>query len=110
MVDQHPQDRDYPDFSNAELEEEAREHPPTEPARRADLAAELRSRVPRTREAGAETITQVVVRDFDMPFWSMVGFMLKWAFASIPALIVLIMVGAIVTAILAAVGGVLPRR
>lgn len=27
----------------------------------------------------------VTIRDIDMPFWSMVGFMLKWAIAAIPA-------------------------
>jgi hypothetical protein len=32
---------------------------------------------------------RVVVVDFDMPFWSMVRLMLKWAIASIPAAIVL---------------------
>ena len=31
----------------------------------------------------------VVVTDIQMPFWSMVGFMVKWAIASIPALIIL---------------------
>mgnify|MGYP000849574167 CR=1 FL=1 len=30
---------------------------------------------------------RVVVTDFDMPFLSMVGFIMKWALASIPALI-----------------------
>jgi hypothetical protein len=30
----------------------------------------------------------VTVRDFDMPFWSMVGFMLKWAIAAIPAAVI----------------------
>lgn len=32
---------------------------------------------------------EVVVVDIDMPFWSMVRFMIKWAIASIPAIIVL---------------------
>ena len=32
---------------------------------------------------------EVVVVDIRMPFWSMVIFMVKWAVASIPALVVL---------------------
>ena len=37
----------------------------------------------------------VSVRDIDMPFLSMVVFMIKWAFASIPAAIILLIVGAV---------------
>ena len=33
-------------------------------------------------------LPQVTVADINMPFWSMVRFMIKWAFASLPALIV----------------------
>jgi hypothetical protein len=40
-------------------------------------------------------IQQVVVTDIHMPFGSMVGFMVKWAIASIPALIILILIGII---------------
>lgn len=46
----------------------------------------------------------VVVTDIDMPFWSMVGFMIKWAIAAIPAMIVLFILFSIIGAILAAVG------
>ena len=46
---------------------------------------------------------EVVVVDIQMRFWSMVGFMVKWAIATIPALIILIVIGAIV---IAAVGSV----
>ena len=31
---------------------------------------------------------KVVVTDIRMPFWSMVIFMVKWVFASIPAMII----------------------
>lgn len=34
-------------------------------------------------------IQRVVVSDIRMPFWSMVIFMVKWAIAAIPALVVL---------------------
>jgi hypothetical protein len=36
------------------------------------------------------TRTEVVVTGIQMPFWSVVAFMIKWAVASIPAAIVLI--------------------
>lgn len=36
---------------------------------------------------------RVVVTDFDMPFGSMVGFMIKWSIAAIPALFILAVVG-----------------
>jgi hypothetical protein len=46
----------------------------------------------------------VVVTDVRMPFWSMVVFMVKLAIAAIPAFILLAIIGAIVTAILGALG------
>lgn len=36
-----------------------------------------------------ENQREVVVVDIKMPFWSMVMFMVKWAVASVPALVVL---------------------
>lgn len=47
---------------------------------------------------------EVVVRDIDIPFWSMVTFMVKAAIAFIPAAIILAVVGASISAILAALG------
>jgi hypothetical protein len=41
-------------------------------------------------------LQQVVVTDIHMPFGSMVGFMVKWAIASIPALIILVLLGIII--------------
>jgi len=35
-------------------------------------------------------VTPVVVVDLEMPFASMVGFMVKWALASIPALVIIL--------------------
>ena len=46
----------------------------------------------------------VTVVDIRMPFLSMVLFMVKWAIASIPALIILVVLGFFVAAILAALG------
>ena len=40
-------------------------------------------------------ISTVKVSDFDMPFWSMVVFMVKWAIASIPAILILMVLFAI---------------
>ena len=41
----------------------------------------------------------VHVKSFDMPFMDMVGFMVKWALASIPAFIILVIIGAIFFAV-----------
>jgi len=38
---------------------------------------------------------EVVVTDVNMPFWSIVCLMVKWAFASIPALVILFLVGVV---------------
>ena len=47
---------------------------------------------------------EVTVVDVQMPFGSMVVFILKWTLASIPALIILAVVGALIAGLL---GGVL---
>lgn len=39
------------------------------------------------------TKNEVVITDIKMPFWSMVGFMVKWAIAAIPAIIILVFLG-----------------
>ena len=49
--------------------------------------------------------TRVSVVDIDMPFGSMVVFMVKWALAAIPALIFLGIVGLIITTFLNAMMG-----
>jgi hypothetical protein len=41
------------------------------------------------------TKNEVVITDIKMPFWSMVVFMVKWAIAAIPAIIILAILGAI---------------
>jgi hypothetical protein len=48
-------------------------------------------------------VIQVKVVDFDMPFGSMVSFMVKWAIASIPAFIILIVLGGIVGLLFSAI-------
>jgi len=47
---------------------------------------------------------RVTVVDFDMPFVSMVGLMVKWAIAAIPAAIILIFFGAFVVFLLGLLG------
>jgi hypothetical protein len=47
-----------------------------------------------------DNFTRVVVTDIRMPFWSMVRFMVKWAIAAIPALIILAILGALLSAAL----------
>ncbi len=46
---------------------------------------------------------EVVVTDIQMTFGSMVVFMIKWAIAAIPALIILSILGSIVAGILSAI-------
>ena len=41
-------------------------------------------------------VAQVSIVDFNMPFGSMVSFMVKWAIASIPAIIILFIIGLII--------------
>jgi len=48
---------------------------------------------------------EVVVMDIRMPFTSMVAFMVKWAVASIPAMIILGVLWWIVMAVLFGLGG-----
>ncbi len=47
---------------------------------------------------------QVTVIDVDMPFWSMVQFMFKWALATIPAALMLVLLGAMIWLVLAGLG------
>jgi len=48
---------------------------------------------------------EVVVTDIKMPFWSRVSFMIKWAFAAIPAMFVLAVIGVIISLVLSLIFG-----
>ena len=48
---------------------------------------------------------EVTVVDIKMPFWSMVVFMVKWAIASIPAILILVVLGAMLAAFLGGLFG-----
>jgi hypothetical protein len=54
---------------------------------------------------GAAAAQRVVVTDIRMDFWSMVVFMVKWAVASIPAVLILLLVGMIVSSLGVAILG-----
>ena len=64
--------------------------------------------------AGRITMTknysEVVVTNIRMPFSSMVIFMVKWAIATIPALIILSIVGSLVFSLFGAILGGLHHR
>lgn len=45
---------------------------------------------------------EVVVTDIQMPFWSMVNFMIKWAIAAIPAMAVLFVLALVALAFIKA--------
>lgn len=47
-----------------------------------------------------QTNQEMVVVDIRMPFWSMVTFMIKWAIAAIPAVIILFLCGALLAGVL----------
>jgi hypothetical protein len=51
-----------------------------------------------------QKLSGVVVKDIKMPFSSMVVFMVKWAIATIPALIILAVVGSILFSVLGYLG------
>lgn len=51
-----------------------------------------------------QKLSGVVVKDIKMPFSSMVVFMVKWAIATIPALIILAVVGSMLFSVLGYLG------
>jgi hypothetical protein len=53
----------------------------------------------------ASNTHEIVVTDIKIPFWSMVVLMVKWALAAIPAIIILIVIGSVLSMILGALYG-----
>ena len=49
-------------------------------------------------------IHRVVVTDIHMPFWSMVIFMVKWALASIPAILILALIASLAWRVITRLG------
>ncbi len=56
-------------------------------------------KVPHQEQAN-KGVQEVVIKNFKMPFWSMVGFMVKWSLASIPAIIILTVIVWLVTGLI----------
>ena len=52
-----------------------------------------------------EPNTPVVITDIDIPFGSMVAFMVKWTFATIPAAILIAAIVLVITVIVGLVAG-----
>jgi len=50
---------------------------------------------------------RVSIADIDIPFWRMVAIIIKWAFASIPAVIIISIIFMIIGAMLGAAVGLL---
>ena len=53
---------------------------------------------------------RVRIVDVDMPFGSMVKFMVKWAIASIPAFIILVVIGVVLTGVFGSLRAALSKR
>jgi hypothetical protein len=53
----------------------------------------------------ADDRREVVVTDVKIPFWSMVMLMVKLAIAAIPAFIILLVIGSVVSMVMAAIFG-----
>lgn len=56
------------------------------------------------QQAAATARTAIV--DLDLPFTSMVGFMVKWVIASIPAMFILLVLGAFLVMVLGSLLGI----
>ena len=54
--------------------------------------------------------TPMRIVDIRMPFGSMVVFMVKWAIAAIPAVLILVVLGAILTGVLGGIVGIGAHR
>ena len=53
----------------------------------------------------SEKTPSVKIQDIDMPFGSMVSFMIKWALASIPAIMILSIIGILISIIIISIFG-----
>jgi len=58
-----------------------------------------------TMNTPAEDSASVRIIDVKMPFGSMIIFMVKWAIAAIPALIILVVIGALLSGLLVGISG-----
>ena len=66
--------------------------------------------MPTPSELQSEMQREVSIVDVHMPFWSMVVFMIKWAIASIPALIILAILGVLASGVITGIVAGLSER
>ena len=60
-------------------------------------------------ETGANTVQHVEIVDIRIPFWSLVWFMVKWAFATIPAVLIICLIYLMCLAMFGMVGTAILR-
>jgi hypothetical protein len=60
--------------------------------------------------APSNTRSEAVVVDIQMPFMSMVTFMVKWVIASIPAFMILVILGSVVVGLVGGIVGGLMHK
>lgn len=75
----------------------------SQPLPGADASTPKPSVKPQPSRPGNNGARPVVVVDLQMPFMSMVVFMVKWAIAAIPAMIILVLIGAIFFSVLSGI-------
>tara|TARA_B100001013_G_C24308369_1_gene323679 strand:+ start:174 stop:410 length:237 start_codon:yes stop_codon:yes gene_type:complete len=63
------------------------------------IESQAQESIPIEKKTDPKNIQPVKIKDFDMPFGSMVSFMIKWVLASIPAIMILCLIGIIIVAI-----------
>jgi hypothetical protein len=77
---------------------------PTAPPPKASAADWLKHEAHDDSSHEPQAPARVTVVDINMPFASMVGFMVKWAVAAIPAMFILFLAGIFCAALLGAIG------
>ncbi len=87
----------------------ANQHPPQQPqvnyASGSDAAHYHQAQAAQAHYAAAAAVTRVKVTDFDMPFGSLVFFLVKFAIAAVPAGLILAMIYGTLWALVGAVFG-----
>jgi hypothetical protein len=73
-------------------------HPEAKDTYVPDIPSVVQTR-PAVENVSGSPFTRVIVTDIHMPFGSMVGFMVKWVIASIPAIIILFLLALIASAL-----------
>lgn len=53
----------------------------------------------------SDNTREVVVTDIKIPFWSMVVLLVKWTLAAIPAIVILVVIGTVLSMVMGALSG-----